>query len=61
MDVDLVIDKVSDVIIRWNTVCNYDQSTNNCQLFVEDLLTALGIDPKLKFQGQLANYLHQMR
>jgi len=60
MDVDFVIDKVSDVIIRWNCVCKYDQSINNCQVFVDDILAHLGID-QLKFKGQLGNYLKDMR
>jgi hypothetical protein len=60
MDVDFVIDKVSDVIVRWNCVCKYDQSSNNCQVFIEDLLVALGID-QLKFKGQLAGFLKDMR
>lgn len=61
VDCDLVIDKISEVIVRWNVLRDYDKQKNNCQNFIDDILAALNIDPETKFKGQLGDYLKQLR
>lgn len=54
------IDKVAQVIIDWNVNKTYDQSTNNCQTFVDDICKALGIDT-INFGGALGEYMRKLR
>lgn len=60
-DVDFVINKVSEVVTRWNVMREYNKGANNCQGFIDDILVSLGIDPLTKFSGQLGEYLKSMR
>ena len=61
IDVDRVIDSLSEVVHRWNINHKYDQLNDNCQHFIDDLLISLDIDPHLKFKGQLGNYIQKIR
>jgi hypothetical protein len=61
VDVDFVIEKITEVIARWNVLHPYDKRENNCQEFVDDLLIALDINPHLHFKGQLGEYLKKLR
>jgi hypothetical protein len=61
VDADIVIEKISEVIARWNVLHPYDKKENNCQVFVDDLLLALDIDPNQKFKGQLGEYVKKLR
>lgn len=60
-DCDVVIDKIAEVIVRWNVLYTYDKTTKNCQHFVEDLLEELGIDNNLAFKGAMGQFLKSMR
>ena len=60
-DGDVVIEKISEVIARWNVMHKYDKNNNNCQAFVDEILLSLDIDPHLKFKGQLGLYLKRLR
>jgi hypothetical protein len=62
-DVEKIIDIVSEVVSRWNSCHNYDNLTNNCQTFVDDLLSNLGITLKedLKCSTILENFLKKLR
>jgi hypothetical protein len=53
------LDKMADVICRWNGNYQYSQNTKNCQTFVDELCKELGID--LNFTGALGEYLVQLR
>eukprot|EP01080_Neovahlkampfia_damariscottae_P001184 gene1184-10698_t len=61
VDVDFVIEKITEVIARWNVLHPYDKKENNCQAFVDDILLSLDIDPHLKFKGQLGSYVKKLR
>eukprot|EP01080_Neovahlkampfia_damariscottae_P001200 gene1200-10714_t len=61
VDSDKVIEKLSEVVARWNVNHSYDKSKNNCQVFVDDLLLALDIDPHIKFKGQLGEFVKKLR
>ncbi len=59
-----VIEKLAEVIAYWNanmTYSNYLRTADsgNCQSFVEDCLSALGMN--LEFKGELRNFLQKMR
>lgn len=58
-DLEETIDKISDVIIKWNTEYQYDQRNGNCQQFVDDMCNALNIN--LNFDGPLGEYLQMLR
>ncbi|KAL9647084.1 hypothetical protein ABK040_016558 [Willaertia magna] len=58
-DIDLSIDKVSQIITDWNVHHEYKQSTANCQHFVDDICRALGI--KMNFNGSMQHYLNKLR
>jgi hypothetical protein len=58
-ELNSTIDKVAEVILDWNINRTYDQRTNNCQQFVDDLCIKLGIP--IKFEGPLGDYLQNLR
>lgn len=60
-NVDDIIDKISDVVCRWNAFHQYDRNKNNCQVFIEELLLCLGISPDLFYKGQLGDSLKKMK
>jgi len=60
-NVDDIIDKISDVVCRWNALRLYDRNKNNCQCFLEDLLVVLGINCDLFYKGQLGDVLKKMK
>ena len=52
-----LIDELADVVVRYNTKMHYGIFTSNCQHFVKDVLTILGItDPEKAFRGRLKNH-----
>ncbi len=58
-DLDDTVQKISEVIIKWNTSKQYDQRNANCQQFVDDCCEALKIN--MKFDGPLGEYLNNLR
>lgn len=50
-----------DVIIRYNTQYYYNLIDRNCQHFVADALSALGIDKPPEFTGGLHNYFKELK
>jgi hypothetical protein len=58
-EINETIEKISNVIIDWNVNKVYNQSSANCQQFVDDICKALGI--KLNFEGPLGEYLNNLR
>jgi hypothetical protein len=60
-NVDDIIDKISECVCRWNAFHNYDRNKNNCQVFIEDLLICLGINPDQYYKGQLGDNLKKMK
>jgi hypothetical protein len=60
-DYETIIDSITEVITRWNTVHKYEIFSTNCQSFVDDLLYSIGIDTNQKFKGSLGNYLKKLR
>lgn len=58
-EINETIEKISSVIIDWNVNKVYNQSSANCQQFVDDICKALGI--KLNFEGPLGEYLNNLR
>ena len=50
-----------DVIIRYNTQFYYNLIDRNCQHFVTDALSALGIDKPAEFTGGLRNYFEELK
>jgi len=60
-NVDSVIDKLSSIITRWNVLYKYNNLSKNCQHFCEEILDHLGIDHKMKFSGQLGDYLKKLK
>lgn len=61
VDYEVIIDRLCEVICRWNTLYEYDKYTKNCQHFVDDLLANLDISPNLKFKSQMGDFLKQLR
>jgi hypothetical protein len=61
VDVDQVIESISQVITRWNSMYIYDRKTYNCQLFVDEILASLGIDVIQEYKGQLGEFLKKLR
>lgn len=54
---DQLIDELADLCVRYNTKMHYGVFTNNCQQFVRDVLTVLGImDPESVFRGKLKQH-----
>ena len=54
---DELIDALADVVVRYNTKMHYGIFTNNCQHFVRDVLTVLGItNPEEAFRGRLKEH-----
>jgi hypothetical protein len=58
------IDVVAEVVAKWNGTMEYAQNKSsakngNCQDFVEDMMSALGID--VKFSGAVQSYLKDMK
>jgi hypothetical protein len=47
------------VICEWNSNKSYNQTTANCQHFVEDILSQLSITPK--YRSTIDNYLKQLK
>jgi len=60
-NVDDIIERISECVCRWNAFHNYDRSKNNCQVFIEDLLVCLGINPDQYYKGQLGDCLKKMK
>lgn len=58
-EINETVEKVSQVIIDWNTNRTYNQKSANCQQFVDELCTALNIP--LNFEGPLGEYLNNLR
>ncbi len=59
IELDVVIDKLCDVISYWNVFVEYDKRKRNCQHFVDDLLRHLEI--KVHFEGQLLDFVEKLR
>ena len=56
-DKERLIDELAGVVVRYNTKFHYGILTNNCQKFVEEVLTVLGItDPQKVFRGRLKEH-----
>lgn len=54
---DQLIDELADLCVRYNTKMHYGMFTNNCQQFVLDVLTVLGItNPESVFRGKLKQH-----
>lgn len=54
---DMLIDELADVVMRYNTKLHYGLFTNNCQHFVLDVLSVLGItNPEEAFRGKLKQH-----
>ena len=52
-----LIDELADVVVRYNKKMHYGVFTNNCQHFVLDVLTVLGIThPEAVFQGKIKQH-----
>jgi hypothetical protein len=49
----------SKVICEWNSNKSYNQTSANCQHFVEDILGQLNITPK--YRNTIDNYLKQLK
>eukprot|EP00761_Pharyngomonas_kirbyi_P006788 gb/GECH01006796.1/.p1 GENE.gb/GECH01006796.1/~~gb/GECH01006796.1/.p1 ORF type:complete len:423 (+),score=90.25 gb/GECH01006796.1/:1-1269(+) len=59
-DLNDAIDKVADVIIDWNLTHHYNQTHSNCQVFVDDVCKALGVDLS-HFDGPLGDTIKRLR
>lgn len=59
MTMEEAIEKVAKVVIDWNLNKTYDQSTANCQHFVDDVCRNLGI--VTDFPGPLGEYISRLR
>jgi hypothetical protein len=57
--VDSGIKALADVIVKWNTTKEYSMMNANCQNFVDECLTALGIEPT--FKGLFGDYVANVR
>ena len=55
-----IIEKLIDVILRYNKKFHYHVLLRNCQHFVLDAMTALGIIDLPKFSGRLRNYFEEI-
>ena len=54
---DQLIDELADIVVRYNTKMHYGIFTNNCQHFVKDVLTVLGItNPEEVFRGKIKQH-----
>ncbi|KAG2373290.1 hypothetical protein C9374_012279 [Naegleria lovaniensis] len=53
------LDKISNIICNWNSNMMYSQQKANCQHFVDEICSALGIE--LKFKGALGDYCEKLR
>ena len=52
-----LIDALVDTVVRYNLKMKYGIFTNNCQHFVRDVLTVLGItDPEKAFRGRIKQH-----
>lgn len=52
-----LIDALVDIVVRYNLKMKYGVFTNNCQHFVQDVLTVLGItDPEKAFRGRIKQH-----
>lgn len=61
VDYELIIDRLCEVITRWNTLYEYDQYKRNCQHFVDDLLANLDISQSLQFKSQIGDFIKNLR
>ena len=57
--IDTYIDKLAKVICEWNSNKSYNQTTANCQHFVEDILAQLNVTPK--YRTTIDSYLKQLK
>ncbi len=55
-----LIDRLIDVIVRYNKHYCYNLFDRNCQHFVSDALTALGVDKPIEFTGGLKDYYKKL-
>ena len=54
---EYLINELVDVVVRYNSKMTYGIFTNNCQHFVRDVLTVLGItDPEKAFRGRIKQH-----
>jgi len=66
-DVRNVVDKLSKVIVKWNTTMQYKDrdtipgKTGNCQDFVDDVLTSIGLSRDNLTQGPLGEFLKKLK
>lgn len=51
--------KLSEIITEWNVSRQYNQKENNCQVFVEEVLSKIGI--KSNFGGALGIFLKRLK
>ncbi|KAF0979040.1 hypothetical protein FDP41_002110 [Naegleria fowleri] len=63
---DVLVSKLADVIIRWNTIMFYKDHGGtgrygNCQDFVDSVLKAIGVSKDKLYQGPMAEFLKDMR
>ena len=56
-----LITNLVDVIVKYNRAKHYNLFTCNCQHFVVDAMSALGIKETPKFSGQLNDYLCNLK
>jgi hypothetical protein len=54
-EIDEKIEIIMNQIIEWNVKKTYDNMKNNCQVFVQEMFTALDIP--LEFGGAVGNYI----
>ena len=54
---ELLIDRLVDVIVKYNCYKQYSMFRCNCQDFVKDALQSLGIKKLPKFEGNLKGYI----
>lgn len=56
-----LIDRLVDVIVRYNCEKSYNVFKCNCQHFTRDALVALGYKDPIKFTGKMGSYFEQLK
>ncbi|KAF0984907.1 hypothetical protein FDP41_000806 [Naegleria fowleri] len=66
-NINEMVDKIADVIIKWNTKMTYKNrggekgKEGNCQDFVDEILEAVGVDKKAIYQGAMGAYFERLK
>ena len=66
-DVRNVVEKLSKVIVKWNTTMSYKErdtetgKSGNCQDFVDDVLVSIGLSRDSLSQGPLGEFLKKLK